>query len=71
MALQQLIYQVEGMSCQHCQMAVEKALKTVDGVQEVQVDLATGKVQVTFDPARATSQELKEAILDAGYTVVG
>ncbi|MGQ9556497.1 MAG: heavy-metal-associated domain-containing protein [Desulfurispora sp.] len=71
MALQQEIYQVEGMSCQHCQMAVEKALKALDGVEDVQVDLAAGRVQVSFDPGRTTSQELKEAILDAGYTVVG
>lgn len=71
MALQQEIYQVEGMSCQHCQMAVEKALKALDGVEDVQVDLAAGRVQVSFDPGRTTSLELKEAILDAGYTVVG
>ena len=30
---------IEGMSCNHCKMRVEKALKQVQGVDEVQVDL--------------------------------
>ena len=34
---------VKGMSCQHCVMAVTKALKEIDGLQEIVVDLEKGE----------------------------
>ena len=37
---------ITGMSCGHCVSAVEKALKTVPGVQDVQVTLQPGKAVV-------------------------
>ena len=35
---------VEGMSCSHCRRAVEEALKGIDGVEKVQVDLEKRKL---------------------------
>lgn len=60
---------VKGMSCGHCKMSVEGALKELDGVKEAQADVATGKVQVVFDEAKVDEQALKEAIEDQGYDV--
>jgi len=59
---------VEGMNCQHCQMAVEKALKGIAGVENVQVDLANKEVVVTGSAGR---DQLAKAIQEAGYEVVG
>jgi len=42
---------VEGMTCASCVLRVEKALKNVDGVQEANVNLATEKVTLKYDPA--------------------
>lgn len=55
---------VGGMSCQHCQKAVETAVGAVPGVTEATVDLAAGSVKVTgtFD-----RQQVVEAIRTAGY----
>lgn len=61
---------VSGMSCSHCMAAVETALKTLKGVNEVEVDLKTGKVVVDYDEGAAAEQELTEAIKNAGYEVV-
>ncbi|WP_409228916.1 heavy-metal-associated domain-containing protein [Gudongella sp. SC589] len=58
---------VEGMSCGHCEMAVKNSLKEVEGVQEVQVDLATGKVEVQGD--NLLDKLLMEAVDEAGYSV--
>ena len=58
---------VEGMSCSHCQKAVEKALKEIEGVEKVQVDLEKKEVVVTGSAAR---EKLAEAITEAGYEVV-
>ncbi len=61
---------VEGMSCEHCRAAVETALKTLDGVNEVEVQLETGTVTVDYDEGRGAEEELSEAIQNAGYKVV-
>ncbi|MDX9745098.1 MAG: cation transporter [Syntrophales bacterium] len=60
---------VRGMSCEHCVKAVTKALNSVTGVTDVQVDLATG--QATFEetvPVDMTAVEA--AVRKAGYDVV-
>ncbi|WP_079480251.1 copper chaperone CopZ [Halobacillus salinus] len=59
---------VEGMTCGHCEKAVNEALKELDGVQSVQVDLTSGDVEVTYD-APATVEQMEEAIEDQGYDV--
>lgn len=60
---------IEGMSCDHCKKAVTDALKEVNGVRSVDVDVQEGKALVSFDPAQATEQAMKEAIEEAGYEV--
>jgi copper chaperone len=59
-------FQVQGMSCGHCVSAVTQAVKAVDPQAEVQVDLATGKVEVQSEAARA---DLASAIQEEGYQV--
>ena len=60
---------VKGMSCQHCVMSVTKALGQLEGIKNVQVDLAKGEVR--FDNLKETpSNRIEKAISDAGYEVV-
>ncbi|GAY77410.1 copper(I) chaperone CopZ [Sporolactobacillus inulinus] len=61
---------VEGMSCGHCKMAVGGALKELDGVSSVDVNLETGKVDVAYDEAKVGFDQMKDAIEDQGYDVV-
>jgi copper chaperone len=63
------VLKVKGMSCQHCVMSVTKALNQLDGIKNVQVDLAKGEVQ--FDNTKSVaSDRIQKAITDAGYEVV-
>jgi len=63
------ILKVKGMSCQHCVMSVTKALTQLEGIRNVQVDLAKGEVR--FDNTKSiTSDQIQKAIEDAGYQVV-
>jgi copper chaperone CopZ len=39
------VLKVKGMSCQHCVMSVTKALNQLDGIKNVQIDLAKGEVR--------------------------
>ena len=61
-------FKVEGMMCPKCQEHVDKALRAVDGVKEVEVDLDGGAVKVVAK-ASVTEEELKKAVVAAGYKV--
>lgn len=64
----QLELKVSGMTCDHCKNAVASAVKEVDGVASVTVDLNTGGVKVGFaDTPKAA--EVRKAIEEAGYEV--
>lgn len=58
---------VNGMTCNHCAMAVTRALKELDPAAEVQVDLPAGRVQVQ---TKAAAGEVAAAITEAGYEVL-
>jgi copper chaperone len=63
------VLKVKGMSCQHCVMSVTKALNQLDGIKNVQIDLAKGEVR--FDNTKSVaSDRIQKAITDAGYEVV-
>ena len=63
------ILKVKGMSCQHCVISVTKALSQLEGIKNVQVDLAKGEVR--FDNTKqVASNRIEKAIEDAGYEVV-
>jgi len=55
---------ISGMTCGHCQTAVTKALKSVPGVQDAQVDLKTGKAVVQ---GQADLPALLAAVTEEGY----
>ena len=57
---------VEGMTCHHCSATVEKAIKSVSGVDEVEIDLKGNCAYVTGDFER---KNVHSAIEDAGYKV--
>lgn len=68
--MKEMTLDVEGMTCGHCKSAVEGALNELDGVSSVGVNLDTGKVDVTYDETKVTTEAMSEAIEDQGYDVV-
>ena len=60
------VFDVQGMSCNHCAKAVTQALRQVDPQAQVQVDLAGKKVEVESAQPR---QALAQAIVAEGYAV--
>jgi copper chaperone len=60
---------INGMSCNHCVMAVTKALNEIDGIKDAEVDLATG--EATFEERGSVDMNaVREAIKKAGYELV-
>ena len=64
------IINVEGMSCDHCKMAVTKAVGALEGVSTVEVSLENRTVSVEFEEAQLPLDIIKEAIEGQGYDVV-
>ncbi len=60
---------IEGMSCMHCSARVEKALKEIDGVSDVAVNLDEKNAVVNVDGV--SDDVLVNAVTEAGYDVVG
>ena len=59
-----------GMMCSFCTMSVEKALKRLDGVENVQVNLVHGIILVEGDPAHVHQEQISKKVEELGYTVV-
>ena len=57
------------MSCGHCKAAVEGELNKLSGVREANADVEKGTVEVTYDESTVTTEDLKDAIEEVGYTV--
>ncbi len=61
---------ITGMTCANCAATIEKALRRLDGVLEVTVNLATEKASVTYIPGMVTRRDLIQQVERAGYGVV-
>ena len=59
-------YKIEGMSCSHCVMAVEKELNKLD-IKNKKVEIGSAKIE--FDPDKVSEEDIKNSITEAGYTV--
>lgn len=63
-------YSVPAMHCGHCTHTVETEVGELEGVQAVKADLATKKVQVTFD-APASEEKIKTLLAEIDYPAEG
>lgn len=59
---------IRGMNCDHCVAAVRKELSRLPGV--VVRDVHIGTASVTYEPGKATREQIDAAIEEAGFTVV-
>lgn len=62
------VLKIKGMSCEHCKATVEKALKSIDGVENAVVDLKHESADVTMSK-EVKNDVLSKAVTDAGYEV--
>ncbi len=60
---------IEGMSCAACAQAVESSIAELEGVIDVNVNLATDKALIDYMPDMVGNRELIKAVQDAGYEV--
>ena len=61
-------FRVGGMSCAACSAHVEKSVRAVPGVSEVQVNLLAGSMTVAYDETVCDAQRIIRAVEEGGYT---
>ncbi len=62
-------FKISGMTCHHCVMAVKRELGKIPAL-EVK-DVKIGAVQVAYDESKVDPGRIREAVAEAGYTIVG
>ena len=65
--LERARFAVEGMDCTACATAIEKKLKTLEGVQNATVSYQQKQATVEFDSHKLSVAQLVQAIQDVGY----
>ena len=63
-------FQVDGMKCVGCTMAVEGALEDVKGVKSASANYARQFADVEYDEKLVTRRQLAEAVAQAGYEMI-
>lgn len=60
-------YTVTGMTCSACSAHVDKAVRKLEGVEEVNVNLLAGSMTVDYDPSRQSNDSIIAAVEKSGY----
>jgi Cu+-exporting ATPase len=64
------VFALEGMSCASCAMRIEKGLKKVPGVLNAEVNLASERGTVTYDPAQTSIEQMVRKVEAVGYKAI-
>ncbi len=64
---QQVVIDVQGMTCQGCVASVTRVLKAAPGVSDAQVSLERHEARVDFETDQTDVAALRQAVTDAGY----
>ncbi|MDR0446345.1 MAG: copper ion binding protein [Oscillospiraceae bacterium] len=68
--MEKIILTVEGMSCGHCEIAVQDAVRQLPGIKKVKARRRRKEAMVEYDPAAVSTEQIAKAINDTGYQVV-
>jgi Cu+-exporting ATPase len=65
--LREVIIPIGGMTCASCATAIEREVKKLEGINEINVNVATERAKVVYNPYEIRISEIKGAIKNAGY----
>ncbi len=69
--VQTATFQVEGMTCEGCENAIQKAVQKLPGVKTVKASHVQQNTVVEFNANETSEMALTEVIKNTGYKVVG
>jgi copper chaperone CopZ len=68
--METLSLRVEGMSCPHCEMAIQDAVRKLNGIKKTKANRRKKVVITLFDPSLVSSTEIRSIIAQTGYSVI-
>ncbi|KAB2953405.1 copper-translocating P-type ATPase [Heliorestis acidaminivorans] len=68
--VEKVIVSINGMTCASCVRRVEKGLAKVEGILQVQVNLATEKATIEYDSSTVSLGQIKRKLSDLGYEMI-
>ena len=63
-------FAIEGMTCASCAQTIEKAVGKLSGVDKASVNLATEKMQVSYNASAISVSDVTGAVSNSGYAAV-
>ncbi|OFI48899.1 copper-translocating P-type ATPase [Floricoccus tropicus] len=63
-------FDIDGMSCASCAQTIEKAVGKIEGVSDVNVNLATEKMQVSYNPYQTSISNIIQTVKNSGYDAI-
>ncbi|WP_282940877.1 heavy metal translocating P-type ATPase [Paenibacillus sp. RC67] len=67
-AVRQVVLNISGMTCAACAVRIEKVIGKMDGVEQIQVNLALQRASMSFAPGRITLRHIEDKIKQLGYS---
>ncbi len=62
-------FPIQGMTCANCVRHVEKALKNLPGVLQLEVNLEKHEAIIEYDSTSVSYERMASALKEAGYTL--
>ncbi len=63
----EIALKIKGMTCGHCVARVEKALNSLEGVENVKVSLEENLATIEYNESKTGTEQFKLAVEEAGY----
>ncbi len=58
------------MTCASCVDTIQRSLTDLQGIESANVNLATERATISYDPSKVDIEQIKKSVRDAGYDVV-
>jgi copper chaperone len=67
--MEKLTLRVEGMSCGHCEITVQDAVRKLPGIKKVKASRRKKELVTDYDPAVVSPEQIAAAVKSTGYSV--
>lgn len=67
----EISFKVEGMTCDHCEMSIQKGIGELPGIESVLANHEDSTTVVKFDKLQTSEEDIEKAIEKRGYQVKG
>jgi len=68
--MKDIIYTVPEMSCEHCVKTIKNALLSLNGINNVDIDLKEKKVSIIFEPTLVSDSDIRVELDKLGYAIL-